>query len=159
MTFRKHSKMPLSPKYTIIVKRAFRGKKQVKQITKHCIKCTCCQDAVRQLQKSTLANLQLLLFTVFTFGCMDLHCCVWAFSSCGEWGLLSMQRVGLSLQWLLLLRSTGSRVHRLQELVVVHELQRVDSVVVAHGLSFPMTYGIFLDQVLNPCPLRWQADS
>ena len=33
------------------------------------------------------------------------------------------------------------------------------SVVVAHGLSFPEAYGIFLDQGSNLCPLHWQADS
>ena len=33
------------------------------------------------------------------------------------------------------------------------------SVVVAHGLIFSMACGIFPDQVSNPCPLHWQADS
>ena len=33
------------------------------------------------------------------------------------------------------------------------------SVVVAHGLSCPMAYGIFLDRGLNPCLLIWQVDS
>ena len=79
--------MPLSPKYTIKVKRAFRGKKQVKQITKHCIKCTCCRDAMRQPQKSIRANLNFVIIYLF-LAALDLHCCVWAFSSCGEWGLL-----------------------------------------------------------------------
>ena len=27
----------------------------------------------------------------------------------------------------------------------------------AHGLSFPKAWGIFLDQGLNWCPLHWQA--
>ena len=79
--------MPLSPKYTIKVKRAFGGKKQVKQITKHCIKCTCCQDAMRQPQKSIRANLNFVIIYLF-LAALDLHCCVWAFSSCGVWGLL-----------------------------------------------------------------------
>ena len=30
-------------------------------------------------------------------------------------------------------------------------------VAVAHGFSCPATYGLFLDQGLNPCPLRWQS--
>ena len=44
-------------------------------------------------------------------------------------------------------------------------LQRVGSrprglkVIVVHGLSCPESYGIFLDQGLNPCPLPWQAYS
>ena len=29
------------------------------------------------------------------------------------------------------------------------------SEIVAHGLSYPVTYGIFLDQGLNPYPLQW----
>ena len=52
---------------------------------------------------------------------------------------------GLSLSQSLLLRSTGSR--------------RAGSVVVAHGLSCSTACGIFPDQVSNPCPLHWQADS
>ena len=52
---------------------------------------------------------------------------------------------GFSLQWLLLLQSMGSRL--------------AASVVVAHGLSYSMACGIFLDQGSNPCPLHWQVDS
>ena len=33
------------------------------------------------------------------------------------------------------------------------------SVVVVHGLSCSVAYGIFLDQGGNPCPLHWQVDS
>ena len=50
---------------------------------------------------------------------------------------------GFSLQWLLLLQSTGFR--------------HVGSVVVVHGLSYHSACGIFPDQ--NSCPLRWQVDS
>ena len=70
---------------------------------------------------------------------------MWAFSSCGERGLLI---------------AVASLVvkHRLQ----VHGLQQlwhVGSVVVAHGLICSAACGIFLDQGSNPCPLHWQADS
>ena len=47
---------------------------------------------------------------------------------------------GFSLEWLLLLASTGSAV-------------------VAHGLSCPMACAIIPDQGANLCPLHWQADS
>ena len=57
----------------------------------------------------------------------------------------SLQYMGFSLWWLLLLQSMGSR--------------RAGSVVVAHGLCSLMACGIFPDQGLNPCPLHWQADS
>ena len=60
---------------------------------------------------------------------------------------------GVSLPWLLLLQSTGSRACGFQQ------LQRAGSVVVAHRLSCPEACGIFLDQGLNPCLLHWQEDS
>ena len=60
-------------------------------------------------------------------------------------GYSLLQCVGFSLQWLLLLRSTGSR--------------RAGSVVVAHELSCSVACGIFPDQGSNPCPLHWQEDS
>ena len=41
---------------------------------------------------------------------------MWAFSSCSEQGLLHLCCEGFSLQWFLLLQSTGSRMHGLQEL-------------------------------------------
>ena len=59
-------------------------------------------------------------------------------------GYSSLRCAGFSLQWLLLLRSTGSR--------------RTSSVVVSRGLSCSPACGIFLDQGLNPCPLHWQVD-
>ena len=40
---------------------------------------------------------------------MGLRCCTRAFSSCGELGLLFIAVHGFSLQWRLLLQSTGSR--------------------------------------------------
>ena len=60
-------------------------------------------------------------------------------------GHSSSRCTGLSLLRPLLLRSTGSR--------------RAGSVVVAHGPSCSVAYGIFPDQGSNPCPLHWQADS
>ena len=32
---------------------------------------------------------------------LGLCCCTWAFSSCGEWGLLFIAVHGLLIQWLL----------------------------------------------------------
>ena len=60
-------------------------------------------------------------------------------------GHSSSRCTGLSLSWLLLLRSTGSR--------------RAGSVIVAHGPSCSVACGIFPDQGSNPCLLHWQADS
>ena len=60
-------------------------------------------------------------------------------------GYPSLRCTGLSLQWPLPLRSTGSR--------------RQASAVVGHGLSCSAACGIFLDQGSNLCPLHWQADS
>ena len=46
-------------------------------------------------------------------------------------------------------------------LVVKHgmNLGRAGSVTVAHGLSCPLTCGIFLDEGLNLCLLNWQVYS
>ena len=44
-------------------------------------------------------------------------------------------------------------------LVAEQFLGCVGSVVVVHGLSCSVAYGIFLDQGANPCPLHWQVDS
>ena len=51
------------------------------------------------------------LFYLFIYflAALGLRCCVRAFSSCGKWGYSSLQCMGFSLWWLLLLRSTGSR--------------------------------------------------
>ena len=58
--------------------------------------------------------------------------CMQVFSSCDKWGLLIM---------------------------VCRLLIAVASLVVAHGLGCSLACGIFLDQGLNLCPLRWQEDS
>ena len=60
-------------------------------------------------------------------------------------GHSSSRCAGLSLSRPLLLQSTGSR--------------RAGSAIVAHGRSRSAACGIFPDQVSNPCPLHWQADS
>ena len=59
-------------------------------------------------------------------------------------GHSSLWCAGLSLQWLLLLRSTGSR-------------RAGSRVVVAHGPSCSAACGIFPDQGSNPCSLHCQA--
>ena len=60
-------------------------------------------------------------------------------------GRSSSRCASLSLSQSLLLRSTGSR--------------RAGSVVVAHGPSCSVAWGILPDQGSNPCPLHWQAGS
>ena len=49
------------------------------------------------------------LFIYLFLAVLGLRCCARAFSSCGEWGLLFFAVRGFSLQWLLLLQSTGFR--------------------------------------------------
>ena len=60
------------------------------------------------------------------------------------------------MRWLLLWRM-GSR--RLASVVAAHGLLSTASVVVVHGLSCSVVYGVFQDQGSNPCLLRWQTDS
>ena len=66
----------------------------------------------------------------------------WVFVA--AWALLWSWRVGFSLLWLLLLRGTKSRAHRLQKLPPEgSELWLPGSIVVAHGLSCSMAHGSF----------------
>ena len=65
---------------------------------------------------------------------------MWAFSSCGEWGLLFVAVHGL----LIVVASCCG----------AWDLRTRASVVVAHGLSGSAACGIFLDQGLNPYPLH-----
>ena len=80
-------------------------------------------------------------------------------------GYSLLQCAGFSLQWLLLLQSTGSRHMGFSScgswasVIVARGLQSAGSVVVALGLSCSVACGIFPDQGSNPCPLHWQADS
>ena len=56
------------------------------------------------------------------------HCCyAWAFSSCSKWGLFLIAVCGL------LIEAASVAEHRLEAFGLWH-LQRVDSMVVAHGL-------------------------
>ena len=71
---------------------------------------------------------------------LGLHCCVWAFSSCGEWGLCS------------------SSVNRLL-IAVAGFAMRLGSVFVSHRLSCSVACEIFLDKGSNQCPLHCKADS
>ena len=78
---------------------------------------------------------------------LSVHCCVQAFSVCSEQGLL-LRCAGLSVWWLLLCRSVGSR--HLGSVVAARRLQSTGSIVVAHRLSCLLACGLFPDQGLNP---------
>ena len=87
-----------------------------------------------------IAFIEILIYFKFNFlflAALGLHCCAWAFSSCGKWashcGGFSCCRA-----W-----TPGA----------------LASAAVAHRLSCPVACGIFPDQGSNPCPLNWQADS
>ena len=75
----------------------------------------------------------------------------------------SLQFMGFSLQWLLLLRITGSRHLGFSgcgtQAQYLQLGSRVGSVVVVHGLYYSGACGIFMDQGSNPCPLHCQVDS
>ena len=105
-----------------------------------------------------------LTFIYLFLTVLGIHCCVWAFSSCSEQGLLFVV-VRRLIAVASLVAEHRLQARRLQQLwhvgsvVVAHGLQSTGSVVVAHGLSCSTACGIFLDQDLNPCPLHWQVDS
>ena len=82
--------------------------------------------------------------------------CAWssllhaAFSSCGEWGLLSSCRAQVSP-----VLTSPALQHGLQgtqaSVVAARRLWSLGSVVGAHRPSCPVACGIFLDQTSNPC--------
>ena len=85
------------------------------------------------------------LFIYLFLAVLGLRFCARAFSSCGKLGPLFIAVRGPLTIVASLVGSTGSR--------------RAGSVVVAHGPSCSVAYGIFPDLGSNPCPLHWQADS
>ena len=96
---------------------------------------------------------------------LGLHCCTGLSLDAANEGSSLVAECGLSLQWLLPLRSTGSEAHGRQQsqpagsAVAAPRLWSTDSVVVAHGLCCSVACPIFPDQGLNPCLLHWQAGS
>ena len=95
---------------------------------------------------------------------MGPHCCL-AFSLVvGRGAALQVWCWEFSLVWLLLSGSPGSKVSRLQQLlmgsvVVALGSKITGSIVVAHRLSCCEGCGILPDQGSNPCLLYWQAGS
>ena len=124
-------------------------------------------------------------FTVVPFGCLYICMCIynftylfiyfswlywfflvaWVFSLAAASRGYSLAAVGSSLWWPLLLWCTGPRARGLQWLwhegsaVAAHGLESTGSIILAHGLSYYMSSGIFPDQGSNPRLLHWQADS
>ena len=105
------------------------------------------------------------LFIYYCF--LGLRCvfvAAWAFSSCGEGGLLpygarASHSGGFSCcgardlgTWASVAAARGLSSSGSQAL-------EHSSVVVVYGLSCSVACGILLDQGLNLCPLHWQADS
>ena len=100
---------------------------------------------------------------------LGLCCCVRAFSSCGERGLLLVLVHGLLIAvasrcgaralgvWASVVAVRG--LSSCGSVVVARGLQSAGSVVVAPGLCCSVACGVFPDQGSNPCPLHWQADS
>ena len=90
-----------------------------------------------------------LLFYLFLFlAALGLRFCAWAFSSCGEQGLLFFVVCGL----LIAVASRGGA----QALGARASVVWLMDSVVAHRLCCSAACGIFLDQGSN---LHWQADS
>ena len=84
---------------------------------------------------------------------LGLRCCAWAFSSCGEQGLLFVAVRGLLIAVASLVAEHGLQVPGLQQ------LWHMGSVVVAHGLSCSVACGGLPGPGLKPMSLHWQVDS
>ena len=97
-----------------------------------------------------------LLIHLSVLATLGLHCYTWAFSSCGEGGLLSSCSVWAPHRHLAvasLVAEHGLQACRLQQ------LQHTGSAAAVQGLSCSATCGIFPDLGSNSCPSHWQADS
>ena len=94
---------------------------------------------------------------IFMFGCAGLHCCAWAFSSCGQqgplsgWGARASHHGGFSCCRARAPGTWGSAV-------AAHGLLSM-GLVVWHGPRCSMAWRIFPDQGSNLCPQHWQVDS
>ena len=100
----------------------------------------------------------LFIYLIYLFMAeLGLRCCVWAFSSCGEQGLLFLAVRGFLIA--VASRCGAQALSLWASVVVVRRLQSAGSVVVAHGLSCSAACVIFPGHGLNPSPLHWQADS
>ena len=88
---------------------------------------------------------------------LGLCCCLRAFSSCGERGLLFVGVRGLLIA--VASRCGARALGKRASVLVALGLYSAGSVVVAYGLSCSAACGIFLDQGSKPCPLHWQVDS
>ena len=93
---------------------------------------------------------------------LGLHCCTHAFSTCGQWGLLSSYSAwashcgGFSCRGA---QAVGCMGFSSFSVVAADWLQSTGSVVVVHGPRCPVTCGIFPDQGLNQYPLHLKVDS
>ena len=94
-------------------------------------------------------------FFFFYWLCWD-FIAAWAFSTCGQWGLLSGCRARASHCGGFLLQSKGSRVCGLGS---APGLWSTGSGVVVHRLSCFAECGILPDQGSHPCLLQWQEGS
>ena len=131
-----------------------------------------CMSAVPQFLCIQLHFPQILYVCVCVFYiCVCVFGCGWPFAVrglslfavCRGYSLL--QRVVFSLQWLLVLGSTGFRHMGCTSCSMgVQQLQLVGSRVWAQQLSHPgyscsVACGILLERGSNPHPLHWQVDS
>ena len=96
---------------------------------------------------------------------LDLHCCVLAFSSCGERGYPVVEAQGLLTVGASLVEQY--RLQGVQALVVVarglrswgSRLLELRLSSVAHGLSRPTAYKVFQNHGWNCCPLHCKLGS
>ena len=80
--------------------------------------------------KSDQLFLKKIIYLIYlVLAALGLRCCAWAFSSCGEWGLLFIAVHGLLIAVASLVAEHGLQACGLQQ------LQHAGSVVLAHGLQ------------------------
>ena len=111
------------------------------------------------------SDLSFKFLLIFIFGCAGSSLPCVFFPSCGKQGWLSGCGALVLPAVASLAAQRGSRARGLQWLwhegsaVAAHGLESTGSIILAHGLSYYMSSGIFPDQGSNPRLLHWQADS
>ena len=94
-----------------------------------------------------------ILKIIYVLVALGLCCCVWAFSSCSEQGLLSIAAHRLLIAVASLVVDTDARHPGFSSCSSRGSSSCGSQALVA------LACGIFPDHRLNPCPLHWKADS
>ena len=81
------------------------------------------------------------------------------FSSCGKWGWVTLRYSSWASHYRGFSCCRAQPLGCVGSVVATSRLQSTGSIVMAHGLSCSMAWGIFADQGSNLCLLHWHVNS